>query len=135
VQPRRAVAGGRSTVVCTVPSVSVARTVTTWSPTVASHSRTHWIQVSAVTCSARRASCQAPPSICTSTFAMPVCGAHATPATATVPASTGWPCRGTSIRDSILIGPRSVQPRVDQYARSSANVVTFSSTTHFVAET
>ena len=47
----------------------------------------------------------------TSTPRMPRCCAHATPATATVPAATGLPMRGTSMRDAVFTGPSADQPR------------------------
>ena len=71
----------------------------------------------------------------TSTPSIPVCCAHATPATVTSPASTVAPCRGTSIRDCVSIGACAAQPRWIQYGSNAANVVSSRSTTHFVAET
>ena len=61
--------------------------------------------------------------------------AHATPATATWPALTCAPARGTSIRDWVFTGPKADQPRGVQYPSSTANRVTLSSVTHLVAET
>src|ERR1700677_10962 len=55
-------------------------------------------------------------SICTSTASMPLCCAHATPATVTVPVFSGPFPVGTSIRDSVLIGACWDQPRWAQYA-------------------
>ncbi len=66
---------------------------------------------------------------------MPVCWAHATPPKVTAPDGTSAPDRGTSIRDAILTGPFSLQPRSVQYAEKSANFVTSMSTTHLHAET
>ena len=60
------------------------------------------------------ASCHGPLSTWTSTASMPLCCAHATPATATRPARTREPDPGTSIRDSVLIGPCCDQPRCAQ---------------------
>jgi hypothetical protein len=65
-------------------------------------------------------SSQSPSSIRTWTRLIPVCCAQATPAIATFPAATRPPLRGTSMRDSVLMGPRSDQPRSVQYARASA---------------
>ena len=41
---------------------------------------------------------------------MPLCCAHATPATGTFPAFTCEPAAGTSILDSVLIGACCAQP-------------------------
>ena len=57
-----------------------------------------------------------PPSSATSTASIPVCCAHATPPIRTSPAATSDPEPGTSIRDDILTGPCSAQPRSVQYA-------------------
>ena len=66
---------------------------------------------------------------------MPLCCAHATPATDTFPAFTDAPSVGTSMRDSVLIGPIADQPRGTQYPCAAANVVTSRSTTHLHADT
>src|SRR5690606_37331513 len=128
-------AGGATSEVCVRPSASVARTVRRCSPGVASHAYDHCRHVSGPTVAASVAGRHAPSSTRTSTAAIPVCCAQATPATVTGPDGTPAPARGVSTRDASLIGPRSDQPRVDQYATSSANVVTLSSVTHLVADT
>src|SRR5690606_36069488 len=128
-------AGGATSEVCVRPPASVARTVRRCSPAVASHAYDHCRHVSGPTVSASVAGRHAPSSTRTSTAAIPVCCAQATPATVTGPDGTPAPARGVSTRDASLIGPRSDQPRVDQYATSSANVVTLSSVTHLVADT
>ncbi len=66
---------------------------------------------------------------------MPVCCAHATPATGAPPATISPPPPGTSIREASFTGPSSDQPRSVQYAEMSANRVTFISTTHLHADT
>ena len=45
------------------------------------------------------------------------------------------PLLGTSIRDSVLIGPRADQPSLVQYASALSNRVSSRSVNHFVAET
>ena len=45
------------------------------------------------------------------------------------------PLRGTSMRDSVLIGPRADQPSRVQYASARSKRVTSRSTTHLVADT
>src|SRR6201996_2711965 len=84
---------------------------------------------------ARVASFQGPPSTRASTASMPLCCAQATPATGTFPGFTEAPSVGTSIRDSVLIGPIADQPRGTQYPCAAANVVTSMSTTHLQADT
>ena len=59
----------------------------------------------------------------------------AVPPIATRPAGTLAKDLGTSTRAMVLMGPRSDQPRVDQYALKSANRVTSRSTSHLVADT
>ena len=81
------------------------------------------------------ASCQSPSSMLTSTLAMPVVCAQATPAIGIVPAARLSESPGVSMRDDSLIGPFASQPRGVQYPSSAAKVVTLSSVTHFVAET
>ena len=51
------------------------------------------------------------------------------------PGSTSAPEIGTSMREDILTGPFSPQPRVVQYASMSSKRVTSMSTTHLHAET
>ena len=84
---------------------------------------------------ASRAWCQGPPSTLTSTAAMPLCWAQATPATDVRPGASFAPAAGTSIRHSVLIGACCDQPRWAQKARAAANVVTSMSVTHLVADT
>ena len=76
------------------------------------------------------------PSTWTSTFEMPVCGAQATPATATVPAETAWPCRG-DVDARLDLDRARARPaaRRSSRRRRRAKVVTLSSVTHLVAET
>ena len=66
---------------------------------------------------------------------MPRFCAHATPPKVTGPAPIFWPSFGTSMRDSVLIGPRSDQPSLVQYASVLSKRVNSRSTTHLVAET
>ena len=63
---------------------------------------------------ASRASRHGPPSTRTSTAAMPLCWAQATPATWARPGASLAPADGTSIRDSVLIGACCDQPRCAQ---------------------
>ncbi len=71
-------------------------------------------QVSTDTSSDSVAARHGPPSTRISTLAIPVCCAHAMPATVTVSAVTlAKPC-GTSIRVIVLIGPSCDQPRCSQ---------------------
>src|SRR5450631_3286197 len=128
-------AGGAWVAVWVSPSVSVARTVMVWLPLVACHDSTHWRQESIEGSSARRACCHGSLSTRTSTALIPRCCAQAIPATATFPALTRSPARGTSMRDSVLTGPRADQPLGVQYPWSTAKVVTFRSVTHLVADT
>jgi hypothetical protein len=121
--------------VCTFPSASVARTRTVCEPFVAGHAYFHCRQVSAEMASASVASCHGPSSICTCTALTPTCCDHATPAIATVPAATWRPAAGTSMRDDSFTGPRCDQPRSVQYEVTASKRVTFSSTTHLVADT
>src|SRR5208282_1603613 len=86
------------------PALSVARTWRVCSPGVASQSHIHCRQVSMPSAAASVAWCHGPLSTLTWTAAMPVAGAHATPATATCPAVTCASGLGTSMRDSVLIG-------------------------------
>jgi len=91
--------------------LSVARASIVCDPTsVASHSQTHCRQVSRSGTAASVASFQGPLSTRTSTASMPLCCAHATPATGTFPAFTCEPAAGTSILDSVLIGACCAQP-------------------------
>ena len=78
---------------------------------------------------------QGPSSICTSTRSILRVGAQATPATATRPALTLAPRRGTSMRDCVLMGPRLAQPRGTQYESNPSQVVRRISSSHFVADT
>ena len=67
---------------------------------------------------------------------MPRCWAQATPAIVTWPAARLVPPPfGTSMRDSVLIGPCWDQPCFTQYASYAPKVVSSMSTTHFVADT
>src|ERR1700722_20156430 len=93
-----------SLLVCTAPVPSVARTWRVCRPEEASQGHTHCRQVSVPSAAASFAVCQGPPSTLTWTREMPRCGAQATPPTATRPAGTCASGRGTSIRDSVLIG-------------------------------
>src|SRR5690606_6041739 len=111
------------------PPAPGARPVRRGTPRVAPPAHDHCRHASGPTVSATVAARHAPSSTRTSTAAIPVCCAQATPATVTGPDGTPAPARGVSTRDASLIGPRSDQPRVDQYATSSANVVTLSSVT------
>jgi hypothetical protein len=95
---------GRRVAVCTTPALSVARTVMRWLPGRASQRRNHWRQVSTPASPASSAGCQSPPSMLTSTEAMPVVCAQATPAMATVPAGSVASGLGVSMREEILIG-------------------------------
>ena len=96
----------------------MARASITWLPDVLGvQSYTHWRQVSRPGTAASRASCQGPLSTFTSTAAMPLCCAQATPAMAVAwPGFNGAEPVGTSIRDSVLIGACCDQPRGTQYA-------------------
>src|SRR4029453_13655107 len=102
-------AGGATSDVWSFPSASMARTVSVCVPDVAGQGYFHGLQVSGPVVSASCAGCQVPWSTCTSTADTPVCWAHATPATTTVPGST-VDFRGTSIREASLIGPFGDQP-------------------------
>ena len=64
-----------------------------------------------------------------------MCWAHALPPMRTEPASTLAPSPGTSMRDWVLTGPFSAQPRWVQNAEILSNLVTSMSTSHFVADT
>ncbi len=75
------------------------------------------------------------PSTLTSTASMPLCWAQATPAIVTCPAATLAFVFGTSMRDSVLIGPCWDQPCFTQNASNAPNVVSSMSTTHLVADT
>src|SRR6266545_8099181 len=116
-----------------VPVASMARTWRTWLPRGASQVQYHWRQVSIEPLAARVARCQGPPSTRTSTAEMPTCWCQATPATTTGPAFA-LDC-GRSMRDWVLIGPSSDQPRGVQYASNRSNRLTSSDITHLVAET
>src|SRR5579862_8913376 len=97
--------------VCVYPVLSVARAWIMWLPGVGlAHCHVHCRQVSRSGTAARVASFHGPLSIWTSTAAIPLCCAHATPATVTVPGPTVAPLDGTSIRDSVLIGACCDQP-------------------------
>ena len=85
----------------------MARTASVCSPCGASHSHTHCRHVSMPGTGASRAWFHGPLSARTWTASMPRCGAQATPATAVRPALTWARGRGTSIRDSVLIGARA----------------------------
>src|SRR6478736_4932129 len=113
----------------------MARTLSVWSPGSTSTRATHCTYVSALGTVASDADCQSPSSTEISTPLMPVCWCQATPATGAPPATISPPPSGTSIREAILTGPSSDQPRSVQYAEMSANFVTFISTTHLHAET
>ena len=71
---------------------------------MASQYQTHCRQVSMPGTSASVASFHGPWSIRTCTASMPLCCAHATPATAVRPGLSWYEPFGTSIRDSVLIG-------------------------------
>ena len=93
--------------VCTAPVPSVARTAigVTQDRRPATRSST------AARCpwsSSRRVgpAAKAPSSILTSTALTPRCCAHATPPNVTGPLATTCPLLGTSMRDSVLMGPR-----------------------------
>ena len=73
-------------------------------------SYSHWTQVVFEIGVERRAACQSPPSIETSTLPMPRSGAQATPATGTWPVLTLDPLTGRSIRDWVRIGAFFAQP-------------------------
>ena len=90
--------------VCVAPVLSVARTRSVCRPGAASQSQRHCRQVSSPPAAASLAWCQGPLSVLTSTAAMPLWGAQATPATVTGPALIWASGLGTSIRDSVLIG-------------------------------
>src|SRR5690348_2928853 len=81
------------------------------------------------------AGCHSPLSTCSSTLLMPRSGAHATPATATVPAWTVEAGLGTSMREAVLIGPSLDQPSGTQYASKAWSVVSSMLVSHFVADT
>src|SRR5450759_5944271 len=95
--------GGAWVWVWVTPSLSVALTVIVWLPVAAGQTSTHWRHESIEGSSARRANGQGPLSTCTSTALIPRCSAQAIPATATLPALTRSPERGTSMRDPSLI--------------------------------
>src|SRR5580704_2776775 len=124
-----------SLLVWTAPVPSVARTWRVCSPDGASQTHTHCRQVSVPSAAPSLAVCHGPLSTLTCTREMPRCGAQATPPTATRPAETCASGRGTSIRDSVLIGACSAYPRWVQYACWRAKVVTSSLVTHLVADT
>ena len=92
-------------------------------------------QVSIDTSRASSASCQAPSSARTSTRAIPVCWAQATPATVTRPAGTVPPVRGTSTRDCVFTGACSAHPRCSQYDVNPAKVVSSMSVSHLQPDT
>src|SRR5262245_12681050 len=105
-------------------------------PAVAAHAYRHWTHVCGPNAAVDRvASSHWPSSTRTSTFETPRSGAHATPATCTVPAGTLEPDRGTSIRDWVRIGACLAQPRGTQYASNASRVVSSMSASHFVADT
>src|ERR1700722_19042560 len=106
-----------------------------WLPGVASQYQTHCRQVSMPGTAARVASFQGPLSILTSTAATPLCWAQATPATGVRPGDRVLVPFGTSMRDSVLIGACCDQPRCAQEENSEAQVVSFRSVTHLVADT
>src|SRR5215218_7132053 len=74
-------AGGAGVLVWVRPAASVARTRTAYVPGAACHCQDHCRQVSADTVPASLAGRHGPSSTCTSTLAIPVCCAQATPAT------------------------------------------------------
>ena len=114
-----------STLVCTVPSLSVARTRTRWSPasTVGGAGPLHpGVLVGHEREVGGRPSRRRPPrtrprrSRCAAT--------RRRRRTRPRPPSTSSPERGTSTRDDIFTGPSSPQPRSVQYAEMSSNVDT-----------
>ena len=101
---RRSGRAARRPAVCRLPLASVARTAILWVPGAAAQSNFHCRQVSGPAVVGELGVLPGTLVDRTSTLAMPVCWAQATPATTTVPASTVL-LRGMSIREASLIGP------------------------------
>src|ERR671913_2048096 len=92
-------------------------------------------QVSSASCFARWAVFQvSPPSVETSTFSIPRCGAQAIPPIGFLPEERLSPALMVSIRDWVLMGPSFDQVRWIQYA-SKFQLVSSISVSHLVAET
>ena len=120
---------------CVAPEPSVARHCSMCRPGRSSSSARHIRHVSRFTSVASCAACHGPSSARTSTRSTPRCCAQAVPASTTRPAGSSAKPRGRSIRDWVLIGACSAQPRCTQYASRAAKVVSSRSVSHFVAET
>jgi hypothetical protein len=75
-----------------------------------------------------------PPSVETSTFSIPRCGAQAIPPIGFLPEERLSPALMVSIRDWVLMGPSFDQVRWIQYA-SKFQLVSSISVSHLVAET
>src|SRR5215218_10247213 len=91
-------------------------------------------QASSASCFARRAVFHvSPPSVETSTFSIPRCGAQAIPPIGFLPEGGLSPSLMVSIRDWVLMGPSFDQVRWIQYA-SKFQLVSSISVSHLVAE-